>query len=156
MATETTPKAMSTRLLTMKFMQRAAASPPASSPTTPKSEEQSSKRRKVSHIPASPTVQSLVDKAAVERALAEEERKRDEALLKHAADAGDARWVLDIQHKGANPTDRVTTPLSIVQVGFAEIDSVDADSDTEYHPVRRYNMDKKKASFSESMRNPLG
>ncbi|RYP90465.1 hypothetical protein DL770_003438 [Monosporascus sp. CRB-9-2] len=156
MATQTPPKTMSSRLLTMKFMQRAAAtSSVASSPSTPQYEEQSSKRQKVSHSPATPhSIDSLVDQTAVRKALAEEERKRQEALARHAAESGDARWVLDTQATKMTTGNEVQRPLNVVQVGFAQIDSFDnADDhigspDASHGPVqyfRRYNMDKKKA-----------
>ncbi|RYP81929.1 hypothetical protein DL769_001773 [Monosporascus sp. CRB-8-3] len=157
MATQTPPpKTMSSRLLTMKFMQRAAAtSSTASSPSTPQSEEQPSKRQKVAHSPATPqSIDSLVDQAAVKKALAEEERKRQEALVRHAAESGDARWVLDTKATRMTIGNEVQRPLNVVQVGFAQIDSSDnADDhigspDASHGPVqhfRRYNMDKKKA-----------
>ncbi|KAI1502728.1 hypothetical protein F5X99DRAFT_150472 [Biscogniauxia marginata] len=154
MSGQTTPKTMSSRLLTMKFMQRAAASP-SSAPTTPNSEEQSSKRQKTSHSSApQQDVASLVNQRAVQAAIAEEERKRQEALLQHAAELGDARWVLDIPEKAANSGHVVQTPLNVVQVGFAQIDSPDAAGDDndlagasriKGQPLRRWNMGKKEA-----------
>ncbi|KAI1212856.1 uncharacterized protein F4807DRAFT_411753 [Annulohypoxylon truncatum] len=160
MATPTPPKSMSSRLLTMKFMQRAVASPASSSPTTPNSDEQASKRRKVVHNPTrsdGPNSIAQIDQAAVQAAIAEEERKRQEALVQHAAELGDARWVLDIGDKAAESHSEIQTPLNVVQVGFAQIDSQidpsdavgldDTDSaDTSYARtmVRRYNMENKK------------
>ncbi|KAI0902387.1 hypothetical protein F4806DRAFT_490861 [Annulohypoxylon nitens] len=155
MATPTPPKSMSSRLLTMKFMQRAAASPASSSPSTPKSDEQSSKRRKVVHNTSNSIAQ--IDQAAVQAAIAEEERKRQEALVQHAAEAGDARWVLDITDKAIGSRGEVHAPLNVVQVGFAQIDSqIDpsdaaglddtepADISDARNMVRRYNMENKK------------
>ncbi|KAI1247688.1 hypothetical protein MGN70_011579 [Eutypa lata] len=146
---------MSSRLLTMKFMQRAAASSTASSPSTPQSEEKSSKRRKLSHSPSTQqSIDALVDQTAVRKALADEERKRQEAVVRNAAESGDARWVLNTQKTGATRSRPVQTPLNVVQVGFAQIDSSDnADGQvgslgTDHgaiQPFRRYNMDKKKA-----------
>ncbi|KAI1769966.1 hypothetical protein F4818DRAFT_434411 [Hypoxylon cercidicola] len=160
MATPTPPKSMSSRLLTMKFMQRAAASP--SSPTTPDTDDQSSKRRKVAHKPASRENKiSLpeINQAAVQAAIAEEERKRQEALVQRAAELGDARWVLDIPDKTAGPGHNFQAPLNVVQVGFAQIDSQIESSDaagfdvestdtshTRIPMVRRYNMGNKKVS----------
>ncbi|KAI1492446.1 hypothetical protein F5X96DRAFT_377550 [Biscogniauxia mediterranea] len=150
MAGQTTPKTMSSRLLTMKFMQRAAASP-SSAPSTPNSEEQSSKRQKTSHsVTPQQDVNSLVNQRAVQAAIAEEERKRQEALLQHAAELGDARWELDIPPKAQNP--QHARPLNVVQVGFAQIDSPDAagdDSDStdvaqvKPQALQRWNMGKK-------------
>lgn len=149
MATPTPPKSMSSRLLTMKFMQRAAASVPT--PTSPSHEDQSSKRRKLSHgTSADAGVNSLVDQQAIQAAIDEGEKKREEALVKHAADSGDARWVLDVPHNVPGLGGHAQKPLNVVQVGFAQIDSLDAsgesvDSLDTPPPFRRYNMkDKKK------------
>ncbi|KAI1417570.1 hypothetical protein F5Y13DRAFT_59900 [Hypoxylon sp. FL1857] len=162
MATPTPPKSMSSRLLTMKFMQRAVASP-SSSPTTPNSDEQASKRRKVSHDPTKRELRDSlpqIDQTAVQAAIAEEERKRQEALIQHAAELGDARWVLDVPDKPTEPGRVVQTPLNVVQVGFAQIDSHidpsdaagldDAESTDTLHTrtplVRRYNMGSRQAT----------
>ncbi|KAI0480516.1 hypothetical protein GGR56DRAFT_626404 [Xylariaceae sp. FL0804] len=157
MASQSTPKGVSTRLLNMKFMQRAANSP-SSAPSTPTSDERTSKRRKHTHTPtAQHDIDALVNKSAVEAAIAEEERVREEALLRHAANLGDARWVLDIPEKSTMREGALQPPLDVVQVGFAQIDAPIASeegsepSDALSHhnsPFRRYNMDKKKASFS--------
>lgn len=165
MAAQTTPKGMSSRLLTMKFMQRAAASTPsspASNAGTPKSEESSSKRRKISHGPsATEDVDSLVDRQAIQAALDEGERKREEALIKHAAELGDARWVLDVHADKASSGAQAQRPLQVVQVGFAQIDSPNvsgdySDSDEDTAPqIRRYNMGKAKVSLPHCTVNPL-
>ncbi|KAI8635072.1 hypothetical protein F5Y19DRAFT_411480 [Xylariaceae sp. FL1651] len=155
MASPNTPKTMSSRLLTMKFMQRAAAaSSPSSTATTPASNDQSNKRRKVSHSPTSQqNVDTLVNEAAIRAAIAEEEKKVESALLKRAEELGDARWVLDIPEQNTRRT--AQSPLSVVQVGFAQIDSSDVmEHETEsvdpshnsIPALRRYNMDKKKVS----------
>ncbi|KAI0179965.1 hypothetical protein GGR52DRAFT_221354 [Hypoxylon sp. FL1284] len=163
MATPTPPKSMSSRLLTMKFMQRAAASPSASSPTNADPDEQASnrsKRRKVAHkssAAGSKEPVAQINQAAVRAAIAEEERKRQEALVQHAAELGDARWVLDMPNKPTNLNHTIQAPMNVVQVGFAQIDSpndasdaagLDAESTDISHTrspmVRRYNMDKKK------------
>ncbi|KAI2639723.1 hypothetical protein GGS26DRAFT_281318 [Hypomontagnella submonticulosa] len=162
MATPTPTKTMSSRLLTMKFMQRAAATPSSnpSSPATPNSDKQASKRRKVAHKPAKrDDADSLaqIDQAVVQAAIAEEERKRQEALLQHAAELGDARWVLDIPDEFTGSGHTIQTPLNVVRVGFAQIDSQFDPSDpasldnlestdTKTSAVRRYNMDNKKAT----------
>ncbi|KAI0527776.1 hypothetical protein F5B22DRAFT_3609 [Xylaria bambusicola] len=152
MASPGTPKTMSSRLLTMKFMQRAAASSPASTPSTPPSQDESNKRRKVAHNDTPPqNVDTLVNQAAIRAAIAEEEKKVESAIIKRAEELGDARWVLDIpSQKKGHPA---PAPLKVVQVGFADIDSFDAtendvdEANTSYDSVpalRRYNMDKKK------------
>ncbi|KAI8947630.1 hypothetical protein F4801DRAFT_559793 [Xylaria longipes] len=151
MASPGTPKTMSSRLLTMKFMQRAAASTP-STPSTPPSNDQSNKRRKVSHNSTpQENVDTLVNQAAIQAAIAEEEKKVESALLKRAEELGDAHWVLDVTPQATGHTAR--TPLNVIQVGFAQIDSSDTlgnESDpagTSHDGIpalRRYNMDKKK------------
>lgn len=111
-------------------MQRAVAT--GSSPTTPKSEdEQSAKRRKTSGK-ISPTTPSapLFDQKAVQAALEEEERKRQAALERQAIELGDSRWVLDVQGLASKSSVATHTPLNIVQVGFAQIDSSDAPEET--------------------------
>ncbi|KAI1808422.1 hypothetical protein F4811DRAFT_500822 [Daldinia bambusicola] len=163
MATPTPTKSMSSRLLTMKFMQRAAASPSSPSPAASTPDSQSSKRRKVSHDSAKrDNTEALanIDQAAIQAAIADGERKRQEALVQHAAELGDAHWVLDVPEKTTNSNRGIQTPLNVVQVGFAQIDShidtpdaagsddfesTDA-SDVRTSAVRRYNMDKKKVS----------
>ncbi|KAI0010149.1 hypothetical protein F4779DRAFT_578934 [Xylariaceae sp. FL0662B] len=157
MATPTSQKTMSSRLLGMKFMQRVAASPsPSPSPTTPKADERSSKRRKLSRENSDSLVQ--VDQAAVQAAIAEEERKRHEAVAKRAAELGDSRWVLDVPETAKASGHQVQTPLNVIQVGFAQIDAPDAagldvESTDASHggiaPFRRYNMDKKQAGLLE-------
>ncbi|KXJ94504.1 hypothetical protein Micbo1qcDRAFT_44430 [Microdochium bolleyi] len=152
MAASTPPKTMSSRLLTMKFMQRAATTPTTSTPSTPASEEQSSKRRKVTHQPEDDGIAAMVDHKAVQLALAEEERKRHEAVLRNAAEAGDARWVLSTPKQESFAVKPV---LNVVQVGFAQIDSPNikagydsdesaSDSEAAVQPFRRFNMEKKK------------
>lgn len=159
MAAPTPPKSMSSRLLTMKFMQRAAASAPA--PASPSTEDQSSKRRKLSHgTSADASVDSLVDQQAIQAAIDEGERKREEALVKNAADSGDARWVLDVPYNVPGLGGHAQTPLNVVQVGYAQIDSVDAsgqDADAldTPHPFRRYNMKDKKKDKVRSWRTIL-
>ncbi|KAM7209247.1 hypothetical protein V8F20_000585 [Naviculisporaceae sp. PSN 640] len=126
-----TPKTMSSRLLTMKFMQRGAAlNSPASdsgSPTTPRTDEEgsASKRRKFSKAsaPDTPNTPStpLYDEKALKAATEEEEKKRQAAIEKRAAELGDSHWVLEsvpAPSKTAAPR-----ALNILQVGFAQIDA---------------------------------
>lgn len=155
---QTPQKTMSSRLLTMKFMQRAATTPTTSTPSTPASDEQSAKRRKVAHRPEDDDVEAMVDHKAVRLALAEEERKRHEAVLRNAAAAGDARWVLNAPQQRSLA---VKPLLNVVQVGFAQIDSpkvkVENDSDDSASdseapvPFRRFNMETKKKASQRSL-----
>jgi len=106
----------------MKFMQRAAASSPII-PTSP--DEPSPKRRRTdsnSSTPSKINVDSLADRTAVQAALASEESKREAALEKQAAEAGDTRWVLSFEDQRLVAA---SSPLAlrIVQAGFANIDS---------------------------------
>ena len=155
MAKQSTPKTMSSRLMTMKFMQRGAAqaAAEASSPSTPKTDEErsASKRRKVTHksSPATPST-PIYDQKAIQAAVEEEEKKRLAAIEKRAAELGDSHWVLD-DAAVASAANGSKAPLNIVQVGFAQIDydgvldgaqgSVDLSNKTRF----RFNMKRSKA-----------
>lgn len=111
-------KALSSRLLTMKFMQRAAASP--TTPTTPSTpDEPSAKRRRIDSTPSKHfDVHAIADQSRIQQALAEEEAKRQTALDRQAIEAGDSRWELNFVHKdqGARPS------LQVIKAGFAALD----------------------------------
>lgn len=114
------PKTMSSRLLTMKFMQRAAASSPlAASPSTP--DVPSPKRRKTESgsTPTKFDVNALADQRAIEAAMASEEAKRQVALEKLANDAGDTRWVLNFEDQNTASTKNA---IRIEEWGFATLD----------------------------------
>ncbi|EFR01052.1 hypothetical protein MGYG_04055 [Nannizzia gypsea CBS 118893] len=106
------PKGMSSRLLTMKFMQRAAASgvssnsspaqsPPASPSGRKRAEDTSSpssKRRKLAEvIPSEPSIalSNNSDIEAISAAIQAEDSKRSAAIARQAADAGETQWVLE-------------------------------------------------------------
>ncbi|KAI0128923.1 hypothetical protein BJ170DRAFT_594745 [Xylariales sp. AK1849] len=150
MAAQTPSKGMSSRLLTMKFMQRAAAtSSPASNPPTPNTDESSSKRRKVAHSRSGNLdVDSLVDQRAIQAAIDEGERKREEALVKHATELGDARWVLNVQEDMPGSANPVQKPLQVVQVGYAQIDSPDTSAD--YRAAEASDSDSDDSSSNNS------
>ncbi|EKD21281.1 uncharacterized protein L3040_000679 [Drepanopeziza brunnea f. sp. 'multigermtubi'] len=126
------PKSMSSRLLTMKFMQRAAhSSPSASSTVSP--DEPAPKRRRTDSAsnPTKTDVDALTDRKAVEAAMASEEAKRQAALEKQAAEAGDTRWVLsfeDQKHLAPSPI----LALRVVQTGFASLDASPSSAKVEY------------------------
>ncbi|KUJ19192.1 uncharacterized protein LY89DRAFT_581412 [Mollisia scopiformis] len=135
------PKTMSSRLLTMKFMQRAANTSPTSR-AEPSPDEPSAKRRKTDSSPSTPTkfnVDALADRSAIQTALADEEAKRQAALERQAAELGDTRWVLsfeDQQNLAAAPP----LALRVVQTGFANLDASPVrvqymDDDPEEKPV---------------------
>lgn len=114
------PKALSSRLLTMKFMQRAAASSP--NPSSPSPDEPSPKRQKKSaDSPSRPKADRLADQRNLQAILAAEEAKRQVALDKQAAEAGDTRWVLSYedQEKSAQASNG---GLRIIQTGYANLD----------------------------------
>lgn len=144
-------------------MQRAAATAATASPSdkssTPKTEDEApSKRRKHSHTsktntPNTEADQALFDQKAIQAALEEEEKKRQAAIEKRAAELGDSHWVLPgasaTPKAGARPT------LNVVQVGFAQIDYSGNASDSDDAPAavpttarfRQFNMKKKEACF---------
>ncbi|OKL64540.1 hypothetical protein UA08_00481 [Talaromyces atroroseus] len=107
-------KTMSSRLLTMKFMQRAAASA-ADEPETP-----SPKRQRLSSSSRAESTPNS-DLEAVNAALAAEEQKRAEAVARQAAEAGETNWVLDFS---ANPA--AAAPSS--QPMIVAADSLDAEN----------------------------
>ncbi|PWY92232.1 hypothetical protein BO70DRAFT_5883 [Aspergillus heteromorphus CBS 117.55] len=118
-------KTMSSRLLTMKFMQRAAATNAAKEPSQPASAEESKiatpKRQRLSTGPGeSPIGTPQSDLDAISAALAEEEEKRREALSRQALDSGDTEWVLDY---AASPVEYAPPPFVVAD------ESLDADDD---------------------------
>ncbi|KAL2141131.1 hypothetical protein VTI28DRAFT_2756 [Corynascus sepedonium] len=168
-AKQQTPKTMSSRLMTMKFMQRGAAAaaaaggtPDTSSPATPTSDDGSAKRRKTFHTPSatSSPATPLFDQQAIRAAVEEEERKKQAAIEKRAAELGDSHWVLE---GVASLPPRASRPLlNVVEVGFAQIDyggpsGNDDDSDpfdlggVPGRPqFQRYNMKNSKAVKKEN------
>lgn len=117
-------------------MQRAAASSKPSSPiSSPAAAEQPSpKRRKTGDAsPVTFDVNSLADNRAIQAALADEEAKRQAALDKQAAEAGDTRWILNFatDGTGSSPNTVATTALRVVSTSFATIDKVSLTPDLE-------------------------
>ncbi|CBF73777.1 hypothetical protein AN8048.2 [Aspergillus nidulans FGSC A4] len=117
-------KNMSSRLLTMKFMQRAAASAAtkeaAQSASGSELSDSTPKKRRVSAADGiSPAPSS--DLEAISAALAEEEERRREAISRQAAEAGETEWVLDFGD--AVTVDQPAQPLVLAD------SSLDADDD---------------------------
>ncbi|KAF2269402.1 hypothetical protein CC78DRAFT_529192 [Lojkania enalia] len=112
-----TPKTMSSRLMTMKFMQRSAAkSTPSSSPNTP-SGPPSSKRQRLSNgasVPGTPS-----EHEAMQMAIREEEQRREEALRNARGQMGEERWVLSFRDPVLEDAQR---ERRVVSAGFAELD----------------------------------
>ncbi|KAI9767000.1 MAG: hypothetical protein M1840_005959 [Geoglossum simile] len=98
------PKTMSSRLLTMKFMQRAAASASLVTPNEP-----SLKRQKLSS-PASPAAPSPDWQATP---------ASQKFLNRQAAEAGETHWVLSFQEN--RETSKRKAPL-VIGTGFAGLD----------------------------------
>lgn len=105
---------MSSRLLTMKFMQRSAAS--ASSPASSTSDERAYKRQRLST--GEPSRRENAELQAVQAALAAEEAKRLEVLERQAADAGETKWVLNLPRQDVQPVG-----FTVVSAGYGTIDS---------------------------------
>ncbi|KAK1595307.1 uncharacterized protein LY79DRAFT_668096 [Colletotrichum navitas] len=152
MAPETPPsRGISSRLLTMKFMQRAANAGPApeSSP-----EEPSSKRRKFQNSPLSGDFHSF-DQAAVQAAMKQQEATRLSALEASRAELADTHWVLD--GDWGKPAEAEAAPPNIVYVGYADIDSADGEDETKpaVHVGRKkVGSSKKKATKTETESTP--
>ncbi|KAI9841130.1 MAG: hypothetical protein M1837_000974 [Sclerophora amabilis] len=110
---------MSSRLLSMKFMQRAAAA----SSTAPESPQDgpSPKRKKLSDSSRNDS-----EIASVQLGIAADEVKRDKALQRQAAEAGETRWVLSFKDGlGRNPPDVKTHPSrQVVTASYASIDGL--------------------------------
>ncbi|VUC28319.1 unnamed protein product [Clonostachys rosea] len=126
MAAET-PRGVSSRLLTMKFMQRAAAT--ASSPTTPGSDtdSHSAKKRKLGHESAAQAkLIANIDKASIQAAIDDREAKRQAALEKHSG--LDTHWVLDTNWDKKPLGKPQSQPIKVVYVGYGDIDSSDDES----------------------------
>ncbi|KAJ5602347.1 hypothetical protein N7537_005303 [Penicillium hordei] len=123
-------KTMSSNLLTMKFMRRAAAAKETQSPSSDASSH-NSKRPRLSTEAESP---GTSDMDAIAAALAAEEEKRQQAVARAAAEAGETHWVLDVP----------ATPQSTQQPMVLAADSLDADDDTYSGGRRAYGNFKRK------------
>ncbi len=144
-------KVVSSRLLSMKFMQRAVADA--------EEEPLSPKRRKVSH--PSKVATPVIDREAMRAALEEDDRKRQVAIEKQAEELGDSHWVLDVAVPAPKLGGVPQAPLNIVPVGFAQIDTPDSSggswpaSAADHGPsessnIRRFNMTKKKTKETKA------
>ncbi|KAJ5803753.1 uncharacterized protein N7518_000056 [Penicillium psychrosexuale] len=127
-------KTMSSTLLTMKFMRRAAAAKETQSPSSDASPH-NSKRPRLSTEAESPRTS---DMDAIAAALAAEEEKRQNAVARAAAEAGETHWVLDFP----------ATSQSTQQPMVLAADSLDADDDTHSGGRRAYG------NFKRNKRKP--
>ncbi|KAL3450443.1 hypothetical protein BJX65DRAFT_13411 [Aspergillus insuetus] len=147
-------KNMSSRLLTMKFMQRAAASAAAkeSSQAESASNSQAStpKKRRISTEPAeSPSPTRPSDMEAISAALADEEEKRREAIARQAAEAGETEWFLDFD--GADSTEYAQPPVVLADYSL-DVD----DDDIAYGGRQAYGNYKKKNKTTVTSTNEGG
>jgi hypothetical protein len=81
----------------------------------------------------------------------EEERKRQVAIEKQAAELGDSRWVLDLRSPTLGDGSSGKGSLDVIQVGFAEIDSpgtAEEPSSASQQQIRRFNMKRHKEKAS--------
>ncbi|KAF4124177.1 Zinc knuckle [Geosmithia morbida] len=124
-----TPKGVSSRLLSMKFMQRAAAS--AASTPGSDSDASSAKKRKLG--PDDDKFSANIDQASIQAAIDERESKRQAAIDKHGGN--DTHWVLDADW-GKKSKQPVKPPRRVVYVGYGGADSSDDEADTIDKPVR--------------------
>ncbi|KAI5465830.1 hypothetical protein BGZ63DRAFT_450681 [Mariannaea sp. PMI_226] len=148
MSTES-PRGVSSRLLTMKFMQRAAAS--ASSTASSDSDAHSTKKRKLGHSPSEGRVKLNIDQAAIQAAINDQESKRQAALEKHIG--ADTHWVLNNDLTSLEASSTAKTPLNIVYVGYGDIDSDDESGDQEDVPAQGRTSTRKSKETSKSQ-NP--
>ncbi|KAJ2906231.1 uncharacterized protein MKZ38_002656 [Zalerion maritima] len=118
-------KVASTRLMAMGFMQRALAKDGGSIP--PPTIPNSSKKRKTDHLKSGNKADKppTFDQAALNAAVAEEERKRQAALKERAKALGDSRWVLRDPRSVTGSA--MQKPMNIVEVGFSQIDQDEED-----------------------------
>lgn len=117
-----TPRGPSSRLLTMKFMQRAVAS--AASSPQPDENSQTSKKRKLKHsatAAAEERISAMIDQASIKAAIEEQEAKRQAALALHSATG--AHWVLNTKLDKLNASKPSEPSLNVVYVGYGDIDS---------------------------------
>ncbi|MCJ1285437.1 hypothetical protein MMC26_004777 [Xylographa opegraphella] len=119
------PKTLSSRLMAMKFMQRAAASSVSS--TT--SDSTSAKRQKRND--SSPVTPSS-DVLAIQAALAAEEAKRAEALARQQAEAGETKWVLSFQKEERAERKEA---FRIDKKGYEGIDALQRHEDEPWRPA---------------------
>ncbi|KAF7532572.1 hypothetical protein G7Z17_g13626 [Cylindrodendrum hubeiense] len=126
-----TPRGVSSRLLTMKFMQRAAAS--ATSAGSPESDTHSAKKRKLGQSPSEGRINLNIDQATIKAALDDQEAKRLAALEKHVG--ADTHWVLNNAWAGSKATSTAKAPLNVVYVGYGDIDSSNESGDNEDVPA---------------------
>lgn len=120
--------------MTMKFMQRSAAKSTNSSPSTPHGPP--AKKLRLSRGESAPGTPTSQDQEILRTALAEEERKQQEASDKAAQYSGETKWVLSFQEPLG---DKQAESMHVRKAGFAELDaedSSDEEDEDEAKPTR--------------------
>ncbi|KAJ6787637.1 hypothetical protein PWT90_06623 [Aphanocladium album] len=145
-----TPKGVSSRLLTMKFMQRAIASNSAGA--SPESDTNSAKKRKLDHGSPAGRLSMDFDQASVDAAMQAQEAKRKAALQQHAT--GDTHWVLNTKFEKSAAAKAAKAPRKIVYVGYGDIDSENESGDGEDSAAIGRTTTQKPKPKTESSRNP--
>ncbi|PVI04299.1 hypothetical protein DM02DRAFT_611562 [Periconia macrospinosa] len=125
-----TPKQMSSRLATMKFMQRSAGKNATSEPSTPNGPP--NKKVRLSNGASAPGTPNSPAARAIPQSA--DERRREEAEARMAERLGETKWVLSFQDPllaGRPPA------MQVRQAGFAVIDAEDdSDDEEEQRPTR--------------------
>ncbi|KAF3479647.1 uncharacterized protein GIQ15_06623 [Arthroderma uncinatum] len=147
------PKGMSSRLLTMKFMQRAAASgagnnssrvqTPPDSPSRRLDDDTStpsSKRRKFENSPSHRASANGSDMDAISAAIRAEDSKRSAAIARQAADAGETEWVLEFPAGTIKSVAPQRRPAPIAK----PMSEADAEGEPAYEGRKSYGGFKKK------------
>lgn len=111
------PKGMSSRLATMKFMQRSGASP-SSAPSTPA--EPPSKKQRLSSGSYNSTPTSNRGATTTPGSVGTEEQRRAEAFGGEAADGDESKWYLSFKEPRAST---YQSPLQIVSAGYSTLDA---------------------------------
>ncbi|PHH63570.1 hypothetical protein CDD81_5662 [Ophiocordyceps australis] len=111
-----TPKGVSSRLLTMKFMQRAAASTDPSPP-----DSSSSKKRRADGSSVQGRLDVNIDQALIQAAIDQQEATRQAALKEHSL--VDTQWTISNTLKQRSWNEAEEKPLDIVYVGYCDFDS---------------------------------
>jgi hypothetical protein len=118
------PKPMSSRLLTMKFMQRGAASSSPTSPAPTPEEPFPKRRKKNNDSPITPKVKfdEETNRRTLEEAEKAEEARREAALERLGVAAGDTRWHITYPDQLKTLEDSQTLALRVVETGYASLD----------------------------------
>jgi hypothetical protein len=119
-------------LTTKQFMQRSATKATAASPSTPNGPP--SKKARLSNGNSAPGTPGTPDHEILQSALAEEGKKRQQALDKAAQHAGETKWVLSYTDPLAGKRQE---SLQVTQAGFAELDENDSEEEGEVQPIRK-------------------